>query len=304
MTDSAAVPLLTTSDVEAHQAFVDMVAEVRPELFKYCSRMTGSIFDGEDIVQETLAKAYVALGSLSEAPPLKPWLFRIAHNAAMDFLKRYERKHVTLTAEPPEVATEDDRGIDPELVEAALTRFVALPAVQRSAIALKDVLGHSLAETAATMDTSISAVKAALVRARANLAASPSPSGDSPARGPSPEELRKLQRYATLFNDRNWEALRALMGEESRLEIVTRARRRGAAAAEYYTRYAEVAQPEELRAEAGWVDGKPVLAMYRPASGTVPSYFVLIEWNGDQVALIRDFRYVPYIADGAPYKQG
>lgn len=304
MTDSAAVPLLSTSDVEAHHAFVDMVAEVRPELFKYCARMTGSIFDGEDIVQETLAKAYVALGTMAEAPPLKPWLFRIAHNAAMDFLKRYERKHVTLAAEPPEVADEDESSIDPELVEAALTRFVALPALQRSAIALKDVLGHSLAETAATMGTSISAVKAALVRARANLAASPSPQAGSPAREASAEELRNLQRYAALFNDRNWEALRRLMSEESQLEVVTRARRRGAAAAEYYTRYAEVAQPEELRAEVGWVDGRPVLAMFRPASNTVPSYFVLIEWNGDQVAFIRDFRYVPYIADGAPYTRG
>lgn len=304
MTDSAAVPLLTTSDVEAQQVFVDMVAEVRPELFKYCSRMTGSIFDGEDIVQETLAKAYAALGGLAAAPPLKPWLFRIAHNTAMDFLKRYERKHVTLAAEPPEVADEDESGVDPELVEAALTRFVALPALQRSAIALKDVLGHSLAEAAATMDTSISAVKAALVRARANLAASPSQSTGSPARAASPEELRKLRRYAALFNDRNWDALRTLMGEESRLEVVTRARRRGAAAAEYYTRYAEVAQPEELRAEVGWVDDRPVLAMFRPASSSVPAYFVLILWNGDKVAFIRDFRYVPYIADGAPYTRG
>jgi RNA polymerase sigma-70 factor (ECF subfamily) len=304
MTDSAAVPLLTTSDVEAHQAFVDLVAEVRRELFKYCSRMTGSIFDGEDIVQETLAKAYAALGTMVEAPPLKPWLFRIAHNAAMDFLKRYERKHVTLAAEPPEVADEDESSVDPELVEAALTRFVALPALQRSAIALKDVLGHSLAETAATMNTSISAVKAALVRARVNLAATPASAAAPPAHEASAEELVQLQRYAALFNDRNWDALRTLMGEESRLEVVTRARRRGAAAAEYYTRYAEVAQPEELRAEVGWIDGKPVIAMYRPASSTVPSYFILIEWNGDQVTFIRDFRYVPYIADGAPYTQG
>jgi RNA polymerase sigma-70 factor (ECF subfamily) len=94
------------------------------------------------------------------------------------------------------------------------------------------------------------------------------------------------------------------MGEESRLDVVTRTRRRGAAAAEYYVRYSEIAPQEELRAEAGWVDGTPVLAMYRPASAAIPAYFVLIEWNDDKVALVRDFRYVPYIAEGARYTPG
>jgi RNA polymerase sigma-70 factor (ECF subfamily) len=304
MTEPDPVPLLATADVEAHQLFVDMVAEVRPELFKYCARMTGSIFDGEDIVQETLARAYLALGSMAQAPPLKPWLFRVAHNRAMDFLKRYERKYVDLVAEPPELTDAEDSSVDPALVEAALIRFVALPVLQRSAIVLKDVLGHSLAETAATMGTSVSAVKAALVRARANLASSPLLPDGSPVRETSAEERRNLRRYAALFNDRDWDALRALMSEQSRLEVVTRTRRRGAAAAEYYVRYAEIAPQEDLRAQAGWVDGTPVVAVFRPASRAIPAYFVLIAWNGEKVALIRDFRYVPYIADCARYTPG
>jgi RNA polymerase sigma-70 factor, ECF subfamily len=304
MIEPAALPLLATAEVEAHQQFVDLVAEVRPQLFKYCARMTGSIFDGEDIVQETLAKAYLALGSITQSPPLKPWLFRIAHNAAMDFLKRYERKRVELVAEPPETVGPEESGVDPALVEAALIRFVALPPLQRSALVLKDVLGHSLAETAATMGTSVAAVKAALVRARANLATAPSPPGGSEKPEASAETRQNLRRYAELFNNRDWDALRALMVEESRLDLVTRTRRRGAAAAEYYVRYSEVAPQEQLRAEAGWVDGTPVLAIYRPASATIPAYFVLIEWNDDKIALIRDFRYVPYITDGARYMPG
>src|SRR5499425_2835687 len=87
---------------EARQRFMDLVAEVRPELHRYCARMTGSVFDGEDVVQDTLAKAHYALAQMTEPPPLRPWLFRIAHNTAMDFLKRYERKHVELAAEVPE----------------------------------------------------------------------------------------------------------------------------------------------------------------------------------------------------------
>jgi RNA polymerase sigma-70 factor (ECF subfamily) len=301
VTDPAPAPLLVAADVEAHQQFVDLVAEVRPELFRYCARMTGSVFDGEDIVQETLAKAHAALAGMTEPPPLKPWLFRIAHNAAMDFLKRYERKHVDLVAEPPEVSEAEDGEVDPALVEAALLRFIALPPLQRSALVLKDVLGHSLAETATTMATSVSAVKAALVRARTTLGQNPT-APDSPSpREASPEDRQHLRRYAALFNDRDWDGLRALMTEESRLDVLTRTRRRGAPAAEYYVRYEEIAPLEQLRAEVGSVDGRPVIALFRHGATTVPAYFVLIEWDGEKVALIRDFRYVPYITDGARY---
>jgi len=64
---------------------MELVAEVRPELHRYCARMTGNVFDGEDIVQDTLAKAHFALSEMGEPPPLRGWLFRIAHNTAMDF---------------------------------------------------------------------------------------------------------------------------------------------------------------------------------------------------------------------------
>ena len=151
---------------EARARFMELVAEVRPELHRYCARMTGNVFDGEDIVQDTLAKAYFALSEMGEPPPLRGWLFRIAHNTAIDFLRRYERKNVDLVADVPDVGESEDYGPDPALVEAALAVFVSLPPVQRSAIVLKDVLGHSLEETASTMGTTVPAVKGALVRAR------------------------------------------------------------------------------------------------------------------------------------------
>src|SRR5215813_12882539 len=106
---------------DARQRFMDLVVEVRPELHRYCARMTGSVFDGEDVVQDTLAKAYFALGQMEETPPLRPWLFRIAHNTAMDFLRRYEHKNVDVVAEVPDGkgTDTDERGADPALVEAA-----------------------------------------------------------------------------------------------------------------------------------------------------------------------------------------
>ena len=287
--------------VEARDRFMELVDELRPELHRYCARMTGSVFDGEDVVQDTLAKAYYALGQMREPPNLKPWLFRIAHNSAMDFLRRYERRNVDVVPDVPDRAELEEAGIDPELLEAALTVFVELPPVQRDAIILKDVLVHSLEEVAATMETSVGAVKSALYRARANVART-SPSAISQrARSASAGERANLQRYVDLFNDRNWTGLRALLGEESRLDQVSLVQRRVADAG-YFDRYAEILKTEDIRAEAGFVDGVPAIAMYRPSSSSVPAYFALLEWTGGRISLIRDFRYVTYIASDARFK--
>lgn len=280
---------------EARQRFLDLVAEVRPELHRYCARMTGSVFDGEDVVQDTFAKACYALAEMESPPPLRPWLFRIAHNTAMDFLRRYERRNVDAAADMEVVADmvespESEHGPDGERVEAALQVFAALPPVQRSALALKDVLGLSLEESAGVMGVSVAAVKGALVRARANVARAAAPGATRAG------DLERLRRYADLFNARDWDALRALFGEETRLDVVGRTQRHGPSAPQYFARYAEIAPMEDLRAEAGWVDGLPAIAMFRPPSSSRPAYFVRLDWPHDRIAQVRDFRYVPYIA--------
>src|SRR5258705_11012696 len=68
-------------------AFVETIATLRPSLHRYCARMTGAVMDGEDVVQETLFEAYRKLDLFDETRPLKPWLFRIAHNRCIDFLR-------------------------------------------------------------------------------------------------------------------------------------------------------------------------------------------------------------------------
>jgi RNA polymerase sigma-70 factor (ECF subfamily) len=288
---------------EARERFMDLVAEVRPELHRYCARMTGSVFDGEDVVQDALAKAWYALAEMDIMPALRPWLFRIAHNTAMDFLRRYEYRNVDAAADLEVVADMmesrefESHGPDGERVEAALKVFATLPPVQRSAFALKDVLGLSLEETAATMGTSVMAVKGALVRARANVAA-------ANAKGTTQAEavdVERLQRYAHLFNAHDWDGLRALFGEETRLDVVSRYKRSGTSAANYYTRYAQIAPTEDLRAGAGWVDGVPVIAIFRPASSKSPAYFIRLNWSADGITQVRDFRYVPYIAKEAAF---
>jgi RNA polymerase sigma-70 factor, ECF subfamily len=275
---------------KARDEFLALVQAIRPELHRYCARLTGSVIDGEDLVQDTLAKAFYALGSSAELPPLRPWLFRIAHNVALDFLKSHGVKLTDPRADMTDIAGVDDSP-DPLVTRVALARFLTLPVIQRSAVILKDVLGHSLEETAETMDTTVPAVKAALVRGRARLR-----DGDE-ASAPDEQVARaELDRYATLFNARDWDGVRALIGEDCRLDLVSRQQRRGKAVGEYFTRY----QAQDVVLRVVQLEGRLALAAYVDG-GERPSYFILLAWQDGRVAAIRDFRYVPYIAAEAAF---
>src|SRR4051812_48450338 len=144
---------------QAREEFLTLVSDVRPELHRYCARLTGSVIEGEDIVQDALAKAFYAMSMAPDLPPLRPWLFRIAHNAAMDFLKSHGHKYTEPRADLDDVAGFEEQP-DPTVLRTALASFLELPVPQRSAVILKDILGHSLEETATVMETTVPAVKA------------------------------------------------------------------------------------------------------------------------------------------------
>src|ERR671925_621968 len=73
-------------------AFLETISALQPALHRYCARMTGSVMDGEDVVQEALFEAYRKLDKFDQSRPLKPWLFRIAHNRCIDFLRHREAR--------------------------------------------------------------------------------------------------------------------------------------------------------------------------------------------------------------------
>src|SRR4051794_33090623 len=75
-----------------YAAFLETVAHLRGRLHRYCARMTGSVLDGEDVVQEALFEAYRKIEMLDDASALRPWLFRIAHNRCIDFLRRRDAR--------------------------------------------------------------------------------------------------------------------------------------------------------------------------------------------------------------------
>jgi len=276
---------------QAREQFLTLVDAVRPELHRYCARLTGSVIEGEDIVQETLAKAFYALSLSPDVPPLRPWLFRIAHNAAIDFLRSHGRKLTEVRAELDDIATYDDTP-DPSVVRGALATFQQLPLTQRSAVILKDVLGHSLEETAETMGTTVMAVKALLVRGRANLRLV------EEKRDPPDARLRQdLDRYASLFNARDWDGVRALVGDDCRLDLVSKSQRRGKQVGMYFGRY----EAENVSLRVVRLEGQLALAAH-VAGAADPAYFILLEWEDERVTSIRDFRYIPYIAREAAFE--
>jgi RNA polymerase sigma-70 factor (ECF subfamily) len=279
------------SIAEARKEFLALVEGVRPELHRYAARLVGSVIEGEDIVQEALAKAFYALSLGTSMPALRPWLFRVAHNAAIDHLKSHGHALTDPRDDVADLAGADDAS-DPFVVRAALARFVALPITQRSAVILKDVLGHSLEEAAETMGTTVMAVKAALVRGRAALRAD----DEIEARADAARRA-DLERYASLFNARDWEGVRALVADDCRLDLVAKARRRGKEVGQYFGRYAK----EDVRLCVGRLEGDLVLGAY-VGDAARPAYFVLLGFDGGRVETIRDYRYVPYIGVDAEFE--
>src|SRR5437588_2614826 len=109
MDDSNAAQYMEGPVEARYLAFLETISTLRPSLHRYCARMTGSVMDGEDVVQESLFEAYRKLDKFDQSRPLKPWLFRIAHNRCIDFLRRRgARDEAETAAAVPEVTEPAD----------------------------------------------------------------------------------------------------------------------------------------------------------------------------------------------------
>jgi RNA polymerase sigma factor (sigma-70 family) len=276
-----------------------LAGELRPELHRYCARLMGSVIDGEDVVQDTLARAFDALDGLSEVPPLRSWLFRIAHNRALDLL----RSRAIRAAEPIEAAHNVADQATPDSVEilmrqeavrTALSRFTELSILQRSVVILKDVLDEPLAEIAALLDLTVDAVKAHLARGRARLREINAKAGQIPDAKPT---SAAVARYVALFNQRDWDGLRALLADDVKLNQSTHPVRVGSADVGMF--FSIDAKIDGVWLVPAWLEGREVIAVFEDRADPRPSYIMWLEWRGGQIILIRDYRYVRYVADDA-----
>jgi RNA polymerase sigma-70 factor (ECF subfamily) len=290
---------LQASLADARKRFLDAVADVRPRLHRFCSRMSGSALDGEDLVQETLAQGFYSLSSLKEANRLEPWLFRIAHNKCLDFLRREKRQQEDAVPYDDDrvskLVLDDDDGVG-EPIDDALVRLVAeLPPMERACVLLKDVLDYRLTEVADVVDSTLGGVKAALHRGRAKLRTH---HGTPPARVELDDEQRQLlDEYLDCFNRRDWDALRRVLQADARVELV------GVKEFEvldpdapYFRNYSTL--PWEWKLSVAWVDDKPIVVHWRKVGAEWrPIAAIRLWWRDGKVTRIRDYIHVEYLLD-------
>ena len=187
-----------------------------------------------------------------------------------------------------------------QIASASLRTFMRLAVAQRSSVILMDVLGCSLQEVCDVMDFSLPAVKAALHRGRTRLRELADEPDDVPDPGMSEAERQHLGAYVAHFNARDFDAIRAMISDDVRLDLVNRTRMNGRAeVSKYFGNYSKAGNWHLV---PGLVEGHPAILVFDPNEpGSGPTYFMLLQWSAGKVASIRDFRHAPYIIDGAQY---
>jgi RNA polymerase sigma-70 factor, ECF subfamily len=289
-------------------AFVQSIEPLRAAIRLHCYRMLGSSHDGDDVVQETMLRAWRAKDSLEDRALLKPWLYRIATNVCFDELKRRPKRLFPTDAFPP---AEDARppfprieepvwlepmpdawleGVDQQdpharyaLKESVALAFVAalqcLSPVQRATLLLRDVVGLSASETASALGASVEAANSALFRARTAIA--DKLGGGDPADVAAHAEVDEavLEQYVRAFEDANLDALVALFHADMRTTMPpapTWVAGRAANARFYRTMFGSLV-PGQFRHLRIAANGQPALAFYRPASQGAPHTLAAIQ---------------------------
>jgi RNA polymerase sigma-70 factor (TIGR02960 family) len=229
------------------EAFRELVEPHRHELQVHCYRILGSVPDAEDALQETLLSAWQGLAGFEGRASVRSWLYRIATNRSLNFLRSAGRRTptdpLTLPIQPPEptrfgevpwlepypdVLLGEVRDLEPgpearyEAREAISLAFVRalqlLPPRQRVTLILRDVLGFRAAEVAEILETSEESVTSALKRARATLARDLPPAEQAPLPN-SPAEQELLSQLVAAFENSDVEAIVALMTEDAWLRM-------------------------------------------------------------------------------------
>jgi len=199
------------------------------------------------------------------------------------------------------IADEADTVASRQIASASLRTFMRLPVAQRSSVILMDVLGCSLQELCEVMDFSLPAVKAALHRGRAQLRELADEPEDRPHPKLSDADRDRLGAYVAHFNARDFDAIRAMISDDVRLDLVNKTRMNGKVEVSgYFGNYSKVS---DWHLVPGLVEGHPAILVFDPVErGAGPKYFMLLQWSADKVAAIRDFRHASYIIDGAEYE--
>ncbi|HEY3803539.1 MAG TPA: RNA polymerase sigma factor [Kofleriaceae bacterium] len=291
---------LPAATQQSWRRFIETYEPLRGDLYRYARYLTRSPWDAEDLVQDTLARAFVTLAQMGTEPPNpRAWLFRVASNLWIDQVRRRR--------ELPDVVEQRVGPPEPrEAREAAGTLLVTLSPQERAAVVLKDVFELSLDEIAEALNTTAGAIKAALHRGRGKL-------GDPPAAASETAPVpAALDAFCAAFNAGDLDGLTKLLLDTSVVQVVGATTQYGPEAARrtvltgllFGTRLmasptspldpelTKHVLPEVPRVEPRLHRGRWVLVhWYKHSDGDAVRAFSTLELDGDRVAQLANYFY-------------
>ena len=268
--------LLTAAQAGDENAFGQLIEPYRHALDVHCYRMLGSAQDAEDLVQETLLRAWRAIGRFEPRAQLQTWLYRIATNACLDELERRHRRPEPLDPFPDQPSDEAAAPTyDPEAryairegMELALMRAIQeLPGRQRAVLIFRDVLGWTAPEVAEILETTVASVNSALQRARATIEQH-LPDADQAAAAPAEREL--LNRYVAVFEHADIDGLVELLREDATLRMPPQPSLDGGLEiARFFLETVAQGDLTRIRHRPTWANGRPAVTIeVRAGDGT------------------------------------
>lgn len=290
--------LLAAAQAGDERAFRALVGPYLRALEVHCYRMLGSPHDAEDVVQETLLRAWRGLERFERRAAVHTWLYRIATNACLDEIERRPRRAEPVVDPYPDGRLQDLESpvVDPaaryalrEGMELALlTAIQRLPGRQRAVLILRDVLGWTGPEVAELLESTGSAVNSALQRARATI------ERELPARSVAPgreTERELLRRYVDAWERADMDALVALLRDDAVATMPPQPAVTGAVAIGAFLT-AVRRDAGRLAAVATAANGQPAVALRErlPDGTSRPHRLLVLDVEGERIARLRAYR--------------
>ncbi len=290
--------LLACAQAGDERAFRRLVEPHRHALEVHCYRMLGSAHDTEDLVQETLLRAWRALERFEPRAQFQTWLYRIDTNACLDELERRPRRPEPVDPFPDRASDQTASPIyDPaaryairEGMELGLLRAIQeLPGRQRAVLIFRDVLGWTAPEVAELLESTVASVNSALQRARATIEQH-LPETTRPTAGPAERDL--LGRYVAAFEHADMDGLVALLREDATLRMPPQPSLSGALQiASFFLETVAGGDLTRIRHRPTWANGRAAVTIeVRAHDGSwVPHGISVLEIEDDQIVGIEAF---------------